>query len=201
MKKFVFFLICLLCMIPTISIAHTTITNSTPSKGEVVTSDLSELSVEFAEEIENQSTLLLTNENGEDIPLDTITVSDNIVTGNLRTPLKNGNYKITWKIAAKDGHAISGEIPFTIEAITKEDLDEENPKETENVQTEQESKDDSSNSESSSTEELSEDSELTEANETENVQENKASLLPTISVIVLVVLLGAGILILMRKKR
>ncbi|MBM7603669.1 methionine-rich copper-binding protein CopC [Metabacillus crassostreae] len=189
-------------MIPTISFAHTTITNSTPSEGAVVTSDLSELSVEFAEEIENQSTLLLTNENGEDIPLDSITVNDNIVTGNLSTPLENGNYTITWKIAAKDGHAISGEIPFTVEAITKEDSVEEIPKQTENVQTEQENKDDSStNTESSSTEELSEDSELTEANESENVQENKASLLPTISVIVLVVLLGAGILMLMRKKR
>lgn len=197
MKKFVICLVFLFCMIPTISFAHTTITNSTPSTGEVVTSNLSELSVEFAEEIENQSTLLLRNENGEDIPLDTITVSDNKVTGNLRTPLANGVYAITWKIAAKDGHAISGEIPFTVEVIKTNESEEEKIEEAEKIQTDQQK----SNDENSNTESSTEVSELSKSDETENVQNNKASLLPTISIIVLVVLLGAGILVLLRKKR
>ncbi|WP_226668309.1 copper resistance protein CopC [Metabacillus litoralis] len=198
MRKFLVIFICLLCSIPTISSAHTTITSSTPSEGEVITTDLSELSVEFAEVIEKQSTLLLTKESAE-IAFDSILVNDNKIIGTLASPLENGTYTLTWKIAAKDGHAISGDIPFTVEILTEkeEESDEANTYDVEKAEAEANTDTDTA------TESINEGSAVSKTEKVENeaVEENSESLLPTISVIVLVVLLSVGILLIMRKKR
>src|SRR5688500_8698631 len=112
MKKIIS-IICILLAFPIIASAHTTISTSTPSEGEVITEPFNELSVEFAGSIEDQSTLKLVREQ-EEIEIDSILIEEKKMTGSLASPLENGNYTLTWKVASKDGHVLKGDIPFTV---------------------------------------------------------------------------------------
>lgn len=185
MKKIIF-IISLFFVFPSIISAHTTISTSTPSEGEVITEKLHELTVEFAGGIENQSTLTLVNEQ-EEIAFDTISREEKKMTGSLTSPLKNGNYVLTWKVASKDGHILTGDIQFTV------DLPEVVDEEKAQVETGQAAEPE----ENIENEKPIIDNEHLE---TETVKNNR-SLISTLSVIALVVLLAFGIWILLRKKR
>lgn len=193
MKKFLL-LICILWMFPLMVSAHTTLSNSNPKEGQVVTEELTELKVEFAGEIEKQSTLVLTQDDQE-ITIDSITVNEDEIIGTVSTPLSNGKYVLTWKIAAKDGHAMTGDIPFTVE-IQKT---EEAPTDTDNKEV----------TESETLEKAPENATEQEENQTEEPQDSEESLnensntstFATVSVIVLIVFLAGGIWVIFRKKR
>ncbi|WP_175638751.1 copper resistance CopC family protein [Metabacillus schmidteae] len=193
MKKFLL-LICILWMFPLMVSAHTTLSNSNPKEGQVVTEELTELKVEFAGEIEKQSTLVLTQDDQE-ITIDSITVNEDEIIGTVSTPLSNGKYVLTWKIAAKDGHAMTGDIPFTVE-IQK----------TEEAHTDTDNKE---VTESETLEKAPENATEQEVNQTEEPQDSEESLnensntstFATVSVIVLIVFLAGGIWVIFRKKR
>jgi methionine-rich copper-binding protein CopC len=187
MKKFLF-IICLILACPIYASAHTTVSASNPSAGEIITEEISELKVEFAGAIENQGSLTLVKEQ-EEIKLDS-SVNDKQIIGTLTTPLENGNYLLTWKVASTDGHVLTGDIPFTVN-IPDTEIDEEVQDETEQVDKTKENieKNDAA---------VEEKAEIEAASET--VKDN-SSLFSSISVIVLVVLLAFGIWILLRKKR
>ncbi|KKI93993.1 hypothetical protein WQ54_00130 [Bacillus sp. SA1-12] len=185
MKKIIFILGLILTM-PIIASAHTTLTSSTPSEGDTITEELSELKVEFAGEIENQSTLTLMKDQ-QNIQFDSITVGDKQVVGTLAKPLEDGNYTLTWKIASTDGHVLSGDISFSV------DLPEE-----ENQEITPEESDQTSDSQENKAELAYENTKVDTA--TEEVTDN-SSIISTISIIVLVILLLVGVWILLRKKR
>lgn len=166
--------------------AHTTVKNSTPTEGEVITMELSELSVEFAGTIEDQSTMTLTKEN-EAQSFETISVEGKKLIGTLTTPLPNGSYTLTWKVAAKDGHIITGDISFTV-SIPKTEVAPKEETVNDDVEVETEAE------ETPVTEEKKEEV----SKETEGKNSSPFS---TISVIVLIILLSGGIWILFRKKR
>lgn len=170
--KGLFIILSLLLMFPVVTSAHTTVLSSIPTKGEEITGEVREFTIEFSSEIENQGSLTLVSDKKE-IKLDTILIEAKKITGSLPTPLKNGNYTLTWKIAAKDGHMLTGDIPFSVntteEAVEKESIPIKN---SENIQ------------------------EL----KTKTVKDNRTPI-STISVIILVILLALGIWILIRKKR
>ncbi|WP_299089365.1 copper resistance CopC family protein [uncultured Metabacillus sp.] len=185
MKKVLFILGIILTM-PIIASAHTTLTSSSPSEGETITEELKELKVEFAGEIENQSTLTLVKDQ-QDINFDSITVGDKQVVGTLSEPLGDGNYTLTWKIASTDGHVISGDISFKVD-LPAEETEAITPKESGQASDTQE------NNTSTAEENTNVDT------ETEEVNDN-SSMISTISIIVLVILLVVGVWILLRKKR
>lgn len=190
MKKIVF-LISVLWMLPFMVSAHTTVSNSTPEEGQVINEELSSMKVEFAGEIEKQSTLNL-KKNETEIPLDSVTVNEKEIIGTVTTPLTNGNYVLTWKIAAKDGHAMTGDIPFTVEIPETK----KTPTETEDTEV----------TENEATEEATENSgedvvEEPQNNETSSNEDSNSSTFATVSVIVLIVLLIGGIWVIFRKKR
>ncbi|MGQ4666759.1 copper resistance CopC family protein [Metabacillus halosaccharovorans] len=190
MKKIVF-LISVLWMLPFMVSAHTTVSNSIPEEGQVINEGLSSMKVEFAGEIEKQSTLNL-KQNDTEIPLDSVTVNEKEIIGTVTTPLTNGNYVLTWKIAAKDGHAMTGDIPFTVEIPETKNTETEDTEVTESEAPEPEE----------STEQSGEDIlEEPQYNGTSSNEDSNSSTFATVSVIVLIVLLIGGIWVIFRKKR
>jgi copper resistance protein C len=117
MKKLFILIICTFGMIPTMVNAHTEFTSSNPATGQVVTEDLTEIVLTFAGEIESLSTMNVMKD-GQEIPLN-VELQEKQMTGTLSTPLDNGSYVINWNIAGKDGHLITGEIPFTVQMEQK----------------------------------------------------------------------------------
>ncbi|HZH63221.1 MAG TPA: copper resistance CopC family protein [Metabacillus sp.] len=193
MKKIIL-LISVLWMLPLMVSAHTTLSNSTPAEGEVITEELTELKVEFAGEIEKQSTLVLM-QNDEKIPFDSITVNEKGLIGTVTTPLPNGHYVLTWKIAAKDGHAMTGDIPFSVEIPKTEEIPSTSNESEEETESENEtSEKEVEQAENETIEEPQND--VTNSNE-----ESNNTTFATLSVIVLILLLSGGIWVLFRKKR
>ncbi|WP_026559996.1 copper resistance protein CopC [Bacillus sp. J37] len=190
MKKIVF-LISVLWMLPFMVSAHTTVSNSTPEEGQAIKEELSSMKVEFAGEIEKQSTLTL-KQNDTEIPLDSITVNEKEIIGTVTTPLTNGSYVLTWKIAAKDGHAMTGDIPFTVEIP-----------ETKKTETEETEVTESEAPKLKESTEQSRENTLEEPhyNETNSSEDSNSSTFATVSVIVLIILLIGGIWVIFRKKR
>ncbi|PAD67880.1 hypothetical protein CHH83_16440 [Bacillus sp. 7586-K] len=186
MKKILFIMICFVLFFPFMASAHTTLESSTPSAGEVVTTELKEITLEFAGEIENKSTFTLKS-NNDVVQVDSITVDGKTLTGQIPTPLKNGEYTITWNIAATDGHLLSGEIPFTVNIPNQEEseVQEDPAAETDDAQVNEEQSPQVDNDTDSNNEESN----------------DNRSIISTVSIIVLVILLAVGIGILIRKKR
>ncbi|WP_144550353.1 copper resistance CopC family protein [Bacillus sp. X1(2014)] len=119
MKKLLFLLVGMLVMLPSIASAHTELTTSNPTSGQVVKEDLKEIVLTYEGKIESLSTMKLVKE-GKEVPLVSATPKENRLIGTLLGPLENGSYMIKWSIAGEDGHPISGEIPFTVQKVVKE---------------------------------------------------------------------------------
>jgi copper resistance protein C len=201
MKKITLLILSLLLIFPFAVSAHTTVISSTPSEGEEITQELTELIIEFAGEIEDQSTMTLTKEN-EEQSFDTVTVQGSKLIGTFKSPLTNGSYVLSWQIAAKDGHILNGEIPFTVNLpateeskATNEESDTLIDKEAEAPSDEESNQDD--NEETSSVEE----EQASPKTETSTEETTNNSSFVTISVIILILLLIGGVWILFRKKR
>ncbi|QGQ46445.1 copper resistance protein CopC [Metabacillus sediminilitoris] len=189
MKK-IMMLTWLFLAIPFVTLAHTTVSNSNPNEGEIITEELSELSVEFAGQIENQGSLTLIHDQ-EEIPLEHISIEEKKISGDVSSPLENGSYTLIWKIASTDGHLMTGDIPFTI-----------NKPEAETGENVQKNTDTTGDTEEKSDQENTvqkEDKQIDTKQEGETEKDN-SSLISLISIIVLVILLAAGLWILFRKK-
>lgn len=119
MKKLLFILVGMLVMLPSIASAHTELTSSNPTNGQVVKEDLKEIVLTYEGKIESLSTMTLVKDDKE-IPLVSVTPNENQLIGTLSSPLENGTYSVQWSIAGEDGHPISGEIPFTVQKVVKE---------------------------------------------------------------------------------
>ncbi|PFP28679.1 hypothetical protein COJ96_13365 [Bacillus sp. AFS073361] len=120
MKRLLFLLVVMLVTLPSIASAHTELTTSNPTSGQVVKEDLKEIVLTYEGKIESLSTMTLVKD-GEKIPLVSVTPNDNQLIGTVSTALENGTYSIQWSIAGEDGHPISGEIPFTVQKVVKEE--------------------------------------------------------------------------------
>ncbi|MEH7081198.1 copper resistance CopC family protein [Neobacillus drentensis] len=120
MKKLLFLLVGMLVMLPSIASAHTELTTSNPTSGQVVKEDLKEIVLTYEGKIESLSTMTLVQD-GKEIPLVSVTPHENQLIGSLSTPLENGTYSVQWSIAGEDGHPISGKIPFTVQKEVKEE--------------------------------------------------------------------------------
>ncbi|MFJ7975896.1 copper resistance protein CopC [Peribacillus sp. NPDC096379] len=187
MKKLLFMLICMFISIPTMASAHTHLSSSNPTEGQVVTEELKEITLDYAENIEKLSTMKLLKD-GVEIPLSQILVQDRQLVGTLSAPLENGSYIIDWNIVGEDGHPITGKVSFTveIEQINKE-KETTQPKVEENKQ---------ANEQQDKVETQTED-------QTENQTENQTSTntVTTIITVLLLAILVMGLVVLFKKKR
>lgn len=168
--------------------AHTHLGSSTPENGEVVTEELSEITLTFEGKIEQSSSFKLSDSEGQEIPIETISINEEIMTGTLAAPLENGEYVVNSSIIGADGHLIEEEISFTVNLAE--------------TATSTEATNDTQQSEQDTTEEVEQNSDQaaseTVAEETESNEES-STFIPVIIIVLLVVVIGAFLM--MRRKK
>ncbi|MCP3763627.1 copper resistance protein CopC [Domibacillus sp. A3M-37] len=113
-KSFVFLFSLLFLFSPSVS-AHTGLESSSPADGETITEPVQNISLTFETVIESGSSFTLNSESAE-VPLESVTVTDNVVKGSTAEPLQNGTYTVDWRIVGEDGHLIEGTYGFTVSA-------------------------------------------------------------------------------------
>ncbi|MFC4101402.1 copper resistance CopC family protein [Paenibacillus xanthanilyticus] len=109
----------LLMLLPTSALAHTGVKTSSPAKGDVVTTPLTQLELTFNTVIEPLSSLIVTNEAGEEVPV-TVEIGKDSMKGVLEQPLVSGTYTVKWRIIGEDGHNVDGDYTFKVERQAEE---------------------------------------------------------------------------------
>lgn len=111
------FTVILLLFVTTVN-AHSTLEQAIPGSGEKVDKTIKEIKLSFSSKIENGSRFSIIDENDEKIEPDSIKITDNILEGTLKQPLKPGTYQVNWKILGVDGHIIENSYSFTVNEKT-----------------------------------------------------------------------------------
>ncbi|MDR7075837.1 methionine-rich copper-binding protein CopC [Neobacillus niacini] len=187
MKKLLIFMFCLIMFVPSVVLAHTSLSSSNPTEGQVVTENLEQITLDFATPIEVLSTMELVKD-GKKVALGEIKVENKQLIGRISDPLDNGSYKIHWKIVGEDGHPIKGEINFSVQ--TDQNQSEANPATPEENQVTQDQ-----NSQSNQTEQNS-------VSDTVEQTENKSSSNTLVIIaVILVVIFGIVLLMFTGKKK
>lgn len=179
--------------VPSVVSAHTSLSSSNPTEGQVVTEKLEQITLDFATPIEELSTMELVRD-GNKVALGEIKVENKQLIGRISDPLDNGSYKIQWKIVGEDGHPITGEINFSVQ--TDQNQSETNPATPEENQVTQDQNSPSDQTEQNSVEQNS-------TSDTVEQTENKSSS-NTLVIIAVILVVIFGILLLMftgKKKR
>ena len=99
--------------------AHTVLVNSTPASDSVIQSLPSSIKINFAEDlvsIGNSNSILVIDANGEEISQGDVSVSGPTLSKQLLASEKTGLFKVEYRAVASDGHVITGEFAFTVEA-------------------------------------------------------------------------------------
>jgi copper resistance protein C len=195
LKKIILFLFCTLLIVPSFVSAHTSLSSSNPSEGQVVTENLEQIILTFATSIEELSTMDLVKD-GNLIPLEGIKVENNQLTGTIAKPLENGSYIIQWTIVGEDGHPIKGEINFAVQM--DQNALEESPVTPEESEANQE--DDSQNDQiAQNSEEQNKASDTVEKTDDQNNNDSSTKLITIF--IILIVIFGIVLLLFTGKKR
>ena len=121
MKKFLTLLAVAVLTIHTSSPAqaHLVLVTSTPKNGAMVKSFPRIFSLTFNEEIlkfpgKEPSRVQLTAPNQKMIALGKIAISKEVLTVPMsKASVKEGKYRLTYRVVSSDGHVIKGEITFT----------------------------------------------------------------------------------------
>ncbi|MEK4083584.1 copper resistance CopC family protein [Psychrobacillus sp. FSL K6-1415] len=119
MKKICILLLLLLFTFTPSASAHTGLESSVPQDGEVITENISTLSLTFNTTIEDTSTFKITRESGQEISLAEHIVKEKEMIGTLSSPLQEGTYIVTWKIIGEDGHPIKKSYSFSVVTSTE----------------------------------------------------------------------------------
>ncbi|MFC7686180.1 copper resistance protein CopC [Ureibacillus sp. GCM10028918] len=172
--------------------AHTHIESSSPQSGEVLTEALEEITLTYEGKIEQSSFFTLQNAAGETVPVDNITVSENVLSGSLPEPIENGEYLINWNIIGADGHLIEGEVPFTVDVPVTETTTENAEDET----VDQEVKDENNITTTVESETTNEDAAVDEPSE----NTSSSYLVPTLIGLLILIVAGSFFFIAKRKQ-
>ena len=195
LRKIIIFLFCTLLIVPSFVSAHTSLTSSNPSEGQVVTENLEQIILTFGTSIEELSTMDLVRD-GNKIPLEEIKVENMQLTGTLAKPLENGTYIIQWTIVGEDGHPIKGEINFVVQMdqnvvkenpVTPEESEANLEDDSQNDQIEQNSEDQNTASDT--------------VEKTDEQNDNDSSTMLITVIIVLIVIFGIVLLFFTGKKK
>lgn len=94
--------------------AHARLVSATPGDGQTA-SAVRSVSLTFSERFAAPfSSIELEDAQGRAVPLRSSVSSDGkTLSGRLETPLSAGVYRVTWAIAASDGHRMTGSYTFT----------------------------------------------------------------------------------------
>ena len=187
-KKVVLFLLFIFVLFSNQAFAHTSLEDSTPKDGEVITEPIQELTLLFETKVEETSSINVLNSNGESVALGNFVIEDGEMWATFLQPLENGDYKVEWKIIGADGHPIEGEFSFSVNVPVTEAPAEEQIEPQEETQPQPNV----------------EEKEVDTVNEAkdEEIQQNKmpSYIIPTIIGILIVIVVGSFLLIMKRKK-
>lgn len=168
------------------ALAHTTLSDSTPRDGEVVTQPLQELTLFFETKVEETSKIDVTNSDGESIKLENFVIEDEVMWATFLEPLKNGTYDVNWSIIGADGHPIEGTFSFSVDVPTEGKIDTDSI-ETKDVEPKQV--------------EGNQESPLNSQQEIEGKQSNIPSyVIPTITGVLFVIIIGSVFWLMRRGK-
>ena len=98
------------------SFAHTDVVSTTPSAGEAVAGGEQLISVSFNENIlnlANSTEIVVVDPTGNPVKADCSGVEDKTIYTNAFLPTQ-GDYEVTWRTVAEDGHPISGKFTFSV---------------------------------------------------------------------------------------
>ncbi|OIN67204.1 hypothetical protein BLD48_06140 [Exiguobacterium sp. KRL4] len=112
MKWSLVFILVLLFVHPFSVGAHTTLKQSNPKEGAVLTENLERIRLTFDAPIEKTSTLELKTAQGEIVTLEKPLIIGNELSAVLKQELETGTYRIGWKLISEDGHPVEGTIQF-----------------------------------------------------------------------------------------
>lgn len=191
MRKVAILLILFISLVPFTVMAHTTLTESNPSEGEVLSTQPENIELEFGTVIEEGSSMTLSGPEAS-IELGEITVSDNIMTGEVTNELPNGQYIIDWKIIGEDGHPIEGQILFGVDVEAPQEEVAEEPAEEEPAEEEPAIEEESDETA---------ENETAEAAETAQSEEENSNVWVTVLIVAAIILVAAGMVKLMKNKR
>ncbi|MGO1057501.1 copper resistance CopC family protein [Planococcus sp. FY231025] len=118
MKKIMMLLVLFLVLTPFAAHAHTALTDSNPASGETLAEQPGQIELVFNTDIEEGSSMALQGPNGA-VEVADLSLNGNMMFGSVATNLENGSYTISWKIIGADGHPIEGEVPFSVEIATE----------------------------------------------------------------------------------
>lgn len=105
--------------------AHTYLDTTNPEDGAVVTEPLQSIELTYAGRIEVGSTFNVISSNGEEIETVSMDLVDGVLTGTFENPLPNDDYTVEWNSISADGHPLSGQFSFTVDAPVAEEPAEE----------------------------------------------------------------------------
>ena len=112
--------------------AHTYLDTTNPEDGAVVVDPLQSIELTYAGKIEEGSTFKVIASNGEEIDTASMELVNGVLTGTFASPLPNDNYIVEWNSISADGHPLTGQFSFTVDApVTEETVEEEATLETE----------------------------------------------------------------------
>jgi len=96
--------------------AHTESNSSSPSNGETVTGGEQLISITFADnivELADSSEIVVVDADGNVVQTDCSGIEKKMIYANAFLPSK-GEYQVTWRTVAEDGHPISGKFSFQV---------------------------------------------------------------------------------------
>lgn len=141
MKKIILSAFALFLLFSPQAFAHTYLDVTTPADGDIVTTDIQTIELNYSGKIEEGSFFTLEGSEGNEIPVSSFTVENGKLTGQLDEPLKNDTYTVKWNSISQDGHPLSGHYSFKVDKEETEPIDEvktEDPADIENIEQESE---------------------------------------------------------------
>lgn len=106
-------LLLLLLLLPVMAAAHTGLESSDPANEQKVTSDISQIKLEFETRIEQLSKVEVIRDDRDTIRVQK-EIAGKVMTANTDGPLENGSYQVNWSIVGVDGHPVQGSFRFTV---------------------------------------------------------------------------------------
>ncbi|QGG55051.1 copper resistance CopC family protein [Paenibacillus sp. B01] len=118
--KMSFVLLFFTLLLPISAFAHTGLDTASPNKDATVQKEITTVEMTFKTTIEDLSTFTLKNDKGEEISVNSISVKEKEMSGQLEQPLATGKYTVDWKIVGVDGHPIKGSYSFAVDLPVSE---------------------------------------------------------------------------------
>jgi methionine-rich copper-binding protein CopC len=115
-KRIILPFLFLLLFLPQSVLAHTSLKSTSPISGAVVDEHLQDITLEYETGIDSLSTFEVYDSSGKTHTPDELVARGTKMTGSFVNPLANDTYTVKWNVISDDGHPVSGEFAFTVDA-------------------------------------------------------------------------------------